>query len=594
MTAQTTPAAVLAPPAQWGVGMPVPTARFAELSEDELLTELETHEKVSAWIEARGLSVIEELTRRRERATLAELSERQPDASARARTLAVAGAREAVVDEIALATGASERTCTTRVRMAREWERFTQIRDALATGRMSAARAVQVTTRSSAVDAGRMPAIITEVLAPYDTSDDGDDGGLAVPQSVFSWRLGRAVAAATTCRQRHLDAIQRRDAWASLTPEADGAFTVTGHAARIAAAYGRVDDHARRLRREGDPRTLAQLRSDIGLDLLIEGHLPETDGHAAFGGALPAARVTVTISAASLLGANDAPGTIEAGTREKHLPAFIIRDLAYAHGSTWRRLVTDPATGVLRDLSTHRYQVTGELRERLIARDRYSRVPGSMRRAASCDLDHDIDHAAGGPSSESNLSAKNRRGHNHKTHHRWGTLREPTTDGAITWTTPTGRHYVTRPHDYRDPLPRGVEDPNDATRDDPAGEVTPPVPVENAVVDGRDTIQDDQGPRERSHPDKPRRSRAHAGAMIIALARNARRSDSAHQARARANHVEETGSPILREDSHSALHIRRPPTTPEDRAEKRARQRAHHHEQARAHWFRDDPGPPPF
>ena len=45
--------------------------------------------------------------------------------------------------------------------------------------------------------------------------------------------------------------------------------------------------------------------------------------------------------------------------------------------------------------------------------------PGSTRPAVFCDTDHDTDYAAGGPSSEANLSAKNRRGHNHKTHRRW-------------------------------------------------------------------------------------------------------------------------------------------------------------------------------
>lgn len=297
MSASSSLQAVLTPPDAWGVGVPVPSGTFVELSEDELLAELETHERVTAWIEARGIAVVEELTRRREREALAELDARDRDALSRTRTLVVAGAREAVVDEIALATGAGQRAAETRVRMAREWERFTPVREALAAGRMGWSRAVQISTRTSEVDSGRMRRIVEKVLAPYIDGADGDSGGLQVPQSVFSWRLGRAVAAVTTSRQRHEDAIARRDAWAVINPDADGTLTMTGDAGRITAAFTRVDDIARRLRREGDSRTLAQLRSDIGLDLLIQGQITPSEGRTLFDGALPPAHVTVVVSA---------------------------------------------------------------------------------------------------------------------------------------------------------------------------------------------------------------------------------------------------------------------------------------------------------
>ncbi|GMA39414.1 hypothetical protein [Mobilicoccus caccae] len=228
MPTSTSSPAVLAPPRGWGVGAAVPSGTFAGLGDEELLVELETHERMKAWIEARGIAVVEELARRREREALAELDERDRDALSRTRTLVVVGVREAVVDEVALATGAGQRAAETRVRMAREWERFTPVREALAAGRMSWSRAVQVSTRTSEVDSGRMRRIVEKVLAPYIPGPGGDSGGLEVPQSVFSWRLGRAVAAVTTSRQRHEDAIARRDAWAVINPDADGTMTLTG------------------------------------------------------------------------------------------------------------------------------------------------------------------------------------------------------------------------------------------------------------------------------------------------------------------------------------------------------------------------------
>jgi len=265
-----------------------------------------------------------------------------------------------------------------------------------------------------------------------------------------------------------------------------GQLTVTGHAARITAAHERVDTIARALRRCGDQRTLDQLRSDALLDLLMHGQIPASSAPALvdsasgaapatgasgvaaglfaatfdpalFGGMLPPARVDVVVPLSVLLGASDEPGMLACGDGQEWLAAAFIRDVAFSAGSTWRRLVTDPVTGHLRDLQVKGYAVTGELRERIQARDRISRAPGRTRPAVLCDTDHDLDYALGGRSSESTLSAKDRRGHNHKTRRTWTSQRAPGSngiDGEIVWTTPTGRRYATTPWDYRDPEPR--------------------------------------------------------------------------------------------------------------------------------------------
>lgn len=505
MPTSTTPAALI-PPAQWGVGEQVPGEVFSGLSDDELLDVIAADERLAAWVTAHSVAAVGELARRAEADAVTDLD---VDASVRARNLALVGARESVVDEIALASGLGQRAVVTRIQVARgDRARFGAVREALAAGQMSWSRVVQFTDRTANVDSQRVPGIAVKVLAPWAALATGendpqkDAGGLAVPQAEFSQRLSRAVAAARTADRRRRDAVAQRDARAVLNPEGDGALTVTGDAARVAAATSRVDAIARRLRKEGDSRTLAQLRSDVALDLLqfgelsaaeaaaITGALNSADGseragsgnpvghgsdadvdcaaagtssrsatpglaavlapYATFGGQLPPARVDVSVSAATLLGISREPGTILCGSVEQWLSADQVRRIAYQAGSTWRRIVTDPATGYMADYSTKRYEVTGTLRERVFARDRYSRVPGSTRPAVFCDTDHDLDYAAGGPSSEANLSAKNRRGHNHKTHRRWKSEREPGVHGEITWTTPAGRTYSTRPHDYRE------------------------------------------------------------------------------------------------------------------------------------------------
>jgi hypothetical protein len=58
------------------------------------------------------------------------------------------------------------------------------------------------------------------------------------------------------------------------------------------------------------------------------------------------------ISAAALLGLSEETGTLADG---EPLAAHIVRDLAYAAGSTWRRLVTDPVTGEAIELTSTSY-----------------------------------------------------------------------------------------------------------------------------------------------------------------------------------------------------------------------------------------------
>ncbi|OLT36099.1 hypothetical protein BJF82_10940 [Kytococcus sp. CUA-901] len=59
---------------------------------------------------------------------------------------------------------------------------------------------------------------------------------------------------------------------------------MVGEATRVAAAWGRLDAAARRAKAAGDQRTLAQLRSDLHLDLLLVGHLPGTASTSASAG----------------------------------------------------------------------------------------------------------------------------------------------------------------------------------------------------------------------------------------------------------------------------------------------------------------------
>jgi hypothetical protein len=125
---------------------------------------------------------------------------------------------------------------------------------------------------------------------------------------------------------------------------------------------------------------------------------------------------------------------------------------------TFRRLVTDLATGVLTDIAEDRYRPSAALDRAVRARDVTCRFPGCRRSADSVgtDLDHTVPYPAG-PTAATNLAVLCRRHHRLKHTAGWTVHLLPT--GVMTWTTPTGRQFVTEPWRYteheheRDPDP---------------------------------------------------------------------------------------------------------------------------------------------
>ena len=98
------------------------------------------------------------------------------------------------------------------------------------------------------------------------------------------------------------DALVRRTAFGELHDDGMGTVVITGKGERVVAAMERVDDIARTLRAAGDGRTLTQLRSDVALDLLLQGWPPEgVDGIPGPLLSAPAAHVNIVVSLNTLL-----------------------------------------------------------------------------------------------------------------------------------------------------------------------------------------------------------------------------------------------------------------------------------------------------
>jgi hypothetical protein len=92
--------------------------------------------------------------------------------------------------------------------------------------------------------------------------------------------------------------------------------------------------------------------------------------------------------------------------------AAVARDLAAA--GTWRRILTDPASGRPVDYGTTRYRPPEHLTGLVVTRDQTCQFPGCRVPAHRCDMEHGIPHDpvnGAGPTSENNLGAKCQRHH---------------------------------------------------------------------------------------------------------------------------------------------------------------------------------------
>ncbi|MGQ0774514.1 MAG: DUF222 domain-containing protein [Pseudonocardiales bacterium] len=174
--------------------------------------------------------------------------------------------------------------------------------------------------------------------------------------------------------------------------------------------------------------------------------------------------ISVVVPITTLMGLDEQPGEL---VGFGPIPAPLAREIA-AEG-TWRRLLTDPASGTLLDYGRTTYTPPAGLADFVRARDLYCRNPICGQRAATADLDHTIPWDGGGTTSEHNLYAACRHDHLMKTHAPgWHVDQYP--DGRITWTTPTGHTYTSHPHNYRPNPPPDTGTPETGT---PAGHDPP-------------------------------------------------------------------------------------------------------------------------
>jgi len=243
----------------------------------------------------------------------------------------------------------------------------------------------------------------------------------------------------------------RRERAASMSvPEAGrGVLTLDGPVDKVAECMSAIGQRAEQARREGAAGPIEALRFDAAVELLTSS----PDGRAPAG--RPLLQLVVPFS--SLFGFDDAPGHAVAlgplpasAGQPLVLPAEVLRELA-ASCEELERVLTDPVTGLALEAERRRYPFGPRGKAQLRLRDGGCRAPGCDTPAGACDADH-IPPWPAGESVPSHGALECRRHHNGSTHLGFSVTLDGAT-GVVTWTTPLGGVYTTRPRELPRPGP---------------------------------------------------------------------------------------------------------------------------------------------
>ena len=397
-----------------------------------------------------------------------------------------ARAKSVVAQELAAVSGFGIQDCHDRVGFAlAPVDAGGAARAALHSGRSDWWQVWQWWKRCRQLDPGSA-ADVAQGVFPSAPEDSGDTRPPEVlSRRAFMERLDLEATRAegqdpVAARAARAAAVERRRLRAVVDADGTGCLSLTGRTSTEVAAVDRIDAIARRARAAGDSRTLDQLRSDAALALLTSGTLPapaspsaptgdtdSEDGGAdadrldpAVGGGWDAA----SIDRLSVVLTGHAPATVEVVvpydvitganpdgvglvTGHGHLTGEHAREVALTPGSTFYRLVTDPASGTLVDRSVDRYVPDHEMRSIVVAADRHCRGPGCTIPAKAGELDH-VSPYPEGSTTISNLAALHVAHHGTKTNGWWTALIDPETR-EVSWTSFYDRCFRTAPFDYR-------------------------------------------------------------------------------------------------------------------------------------------------
>ena len=176
--------------------------------------------------------------------------------------------------------------------------------------------------------------------------------------------------------------------------------------------------------------------------------LPTADGRSLPGSSgrslpEPTPAIPASQAAASCSAAAGGVAQVRIGARSVAVPAMTA--WALAAGGTWRRLVTDPASGVVIDVGRTRYRPPAGLADLVRARDRACVFPTCQTPAERCDIDHLTAWSQGGTTSLDNLATLCEAHHRLKHTPGWALTRDQA-GGILSWHTPDKTVYQRHPN----------------------------------------------------------------------------------------------------------------------------------------------------
>jgi hypothetical protein len=339
------------------------------------------------------------------------------------------------VDELQCAVGCTRYAAERLVLRAEGLATYPALMDALASGDVDVRKAEAILdSLPVGGEPGRWDAVVAAVLRDADM--------WSAP--ALRRQTERLVIAAEPAQASARCEKERRERCVRLDPAGHGMAWLSTYlpAPEAVAAFTVIDALAGSHQYEGDERTIDQRRADafaaVFTTILDTGATPD-------GTALPRRHhrrwnIQVTVGAGTLLGLDDLPGELGG---YGPIPAEMARRLA--KDGTWRRLLTDPVTGVLLDRGDATYRPGADLTDAVIARDVTCTHPYCGQPAWRCELDHidpfDPSRPAADQTVAPNLQAACKHHHEQKTSGGWSVRRNRET-GASEWTDPLGVTYV--------------------------------------------------------------------------------------------------------------------------------------------------------
>ncbi|MDW6061672.1 DUF222 domain-containing protein [Streptomyces sp. FXJ1.4098] len=356
----------MAPGPQTAVVLPLlDPERLSHVGRIDALKALERH---VAWIQAQQVHILAAL----DGDAQAALPEGQWNES-------VEGEWNFACEEVACALKLSGTTAGKRLQVARELDsHYPTTLGLLERGEICYMQAVAVTEACGVLD----PLLAAQVEATI----AGKMPDLATGQTRRALRREIVRADPYGAEERH--GKRKRERQMVHYPQDDGmamwgAILPAEQAARMNQA---VDAHAGTLPDEG--RTLEQKRVDALFDLVVNRTSTASStgnaGEQASGGR-SAAVVQVTVPLDVLIGESEEPAQLKG---YGPITAGQARDIAFAEGTIWRRLIIEPKTGMLVKTDPTTYKPTAETERHVIARDGRCTFPTCQMPAHRCDLDH--------------------------------------------------------------------------------------------------------------------------------------------------------------------------------------------------------------